>query len=83
MADTEPVWIIYDGRALSGDTDDAAVLESFGVDDAKNDVQAIKYAKRQWRGYEFALYRYDLNTSTKPHQAGNERMIHFQEAASL
>lgn len=78
---TEPVWIIYDGRAIFGDTDDAAVLESFGPDDAKNDEQAIKYAKREWQGYEFALYRYDLDKSAKPHQAHNERMIHSQEVA--
>lgn len=47
MADqTEPVWIVYDGRAISGDTDDASVLESFGVDAAKDDEAAIRHAKK-------------------------------------
>lgn len=73
MAEVEPVWIVYDGRALFGDTDDAGVLQSFGVDEAKTDDEAIRYAKRDWRGHEFALYRYDLDTEKR--EAHNERMI--------
>lgn len=68
----EPVWIVFDGRAIFGDTDDAAVLESFGVDCAQDDEAAIRFAKRNWRGHEFALYRYDLNDKREAH---NERML--------
>ncbi len=68
----EPVWIIFDGRAISGDTDDAAVLESFGKSDGVHtDTGAKRYAQHQWGEYEFALYRYDLHGK----QAENERLI--------
>lgn len=68
----EPVWIVYDGRAIFGNTDNASVLQSFGTDAARNDDEAIRYAKRNWRGHEFALYRYDLN---EKREAVNERMV--------
>lgn len=71
---SEPVWIIFDGRAILGDTEDAAVLESFGKSDGVHtDAGAIKYARHDWRGYEFALYRYDLNSKREAH---NEQLIH-------
>lgn len=73
--EVEPVWIIYDGRALLGDTDDAAVFESFGIDSAKDDKAAIRYAKKEWHGYGFVLYRYDLIGKGKEREATQERMI--------
>jgi len=69
---SEPVWIVYDGRAISGFTDDATVLESFGVDVAKDDLDAVGYARSHWNGHEYALYRYDIN---KKRQAENGRLI--------
>lgn len=72
----EPVWIVYDGRAILGSTDDASVMESFGVDSARTDEQAIKYAKRSWAEHEFALYRYDLFSKGKKREARNERLIY-------
>lgn len=68
-----PVWIVFDGRALGGDTEDAAVLESFDWPDVKDDKQAIRDAKKLWREHEFALYRYDLNDKN---EAENERLIY-------
>lgn len=69
----EPVWIVFNGRAILGSTEDASVLESFGTDQAKTDEQAIRLAKKDWRGHEFALYRYDLNAKR---EAENERQIY-------
>lgn len=79
----QPVWIIFDGRAANGDTDDAAVLETFGYDgqDIKTDDAAIKYAQREWKDHELCLYRYDL-TEVEGRQmpvAENERLIHYQQ----
>jgi hypothetical protein len=68
-----PVWIVFDERAILGDTDDAAVLESFGAPDVTTDERAIRNAKRDWRGHNFALYRYDLNAKN---EAENGRMIY-------
>lgn len=68
----EPAWIIFDGRALSGDSEDAAVLESFGKSEGVHtDMGAKRYAQHGWGEHEFALYRYDLSGK----QAENERMI--------
>lgn len=72
MPDKDAVWVVYDGRALSGDTDDAAVLESLSYPDCKNDEDAKRQAKRTWKGHEFTLYRYDLNDKR---EAQNERLI--------
>jgi hypothetical protein len=72
MADENAVWIDYDGRALFGDTDVAALLESFGYPDCKDDADAKRQARRDWQGHEFALYRYDLNAKR---EAENERLI--------
>lgn len=68
----QAVWIVYDGRAIFGDTEDAAVLESFGYPDCKSDEDAKRQARRTWKGHEFALYRYDLNGKR---EAENERLI--------
>lgn len=73
MADKNAVWIVYDGRALYGDTDDASVLESFGYPDCKDDEDAKRQARRTWKGHEYALYRYDLN---ERREAQNGRLIH-------
>lgn len=71
MAESEPVWIVYDGRAIFGDTDDAGVLESFGYPDVKTDYEARCAARKTWKGVEFALYRYDLING----EAHNERLL--------
>lgn len=76
MANKNAVWIVYDGRAIFGDTDDAAVLESFSYPDCKNDKDAKRQARRTWKGHEFALYRYDLN---EKREARNGRLIDFNE----
>lgn len=68
----DPVWIIFDARAISGDTEDATVLESFGkADGVHTDTGAKRYARHEWGDHEFALYRYDLSGK----KAENERMI--------
>lgn len=44
-----------------------------GLPDIRTDAQAIRSAKRDWHGHEFALYRYDLNNKR---EAENERLIY-------
>lgn len=47
-------WILYDGRAESGDTDDAAVLEAFS---SRRDLRDNLY---HWRGHDGVLFEYDI-----------------------
>lgn len=63
-------WIIFDGRAESGDTEDAAVLE------AMDTRQALRDALWTWRQYDAVLAEYDFDG----HAATNERIIgHLRE----
>lgn len=68
-------WIIYDGRAESGDTDRAAVLEFAGV--TRTELQsALKF----WKGHDGVLAEY------RRHDDGaaltDERIIgHLREGA--
>ena len=52
-ADGERIYIVYDARAASGDTEDATVLEAF---DEPSDRQARQYAYREWRDQPYVLY---------------------------
>lgn len=52
-ADGGRVYIVYDARAASGDTDDAEVFESF---DAPSDRKAKQQAYRMWREQPYVLY---------------------------
>lgn len=51
------VYIVYDERAMFGNTDDATVLESF---DAANDKAARREALQTWQGTPFVLYGANL-----------------------
>lgn len=53
--DGDRVYIVFDARAASGDTDDAAVLESF---DAPSDGKAKRAAYRMWHEQPYVLYGY-------------------------
>jgi hypothetical protein len=48
------VWVLYDGRADGGDTDDASVLEAFS---SRKDLKNSLY--RNWNGHDGVLYEYD------------------------
>lgn len=52
--DRKFVWILYDGRAESGDTDDASVLEAFS---SRRDLRNNLYT---WRGHDGVLFEYDV-----------------------
>ena len=60
-------WILYDGRAESGDTDEAAVLEAFS---SRKDLKSLYH----WivRGEEGVLFEYDVENGK---DLVNERMI--------
>lgn len=47
------VWIIYDGRAELGDTDDASVIE---VMMTRRDLKTALY---NWQGHDGVLFEYD------------------------
>lgn len=66
------MWILYDGRAESGDTDDATVLETFS---SRRDMKGNLY--RTWNGHDGVLFEYDVG---KGNELVNERMIgHMRE----
>lgn len=69
------LWIIYDGRAASGDTDDASIFEAC---ESRRD---LKQALFNWRDYDAVLFEYDTNDSDpNDREAKNERMIgHLRE----
>jgi hypothetical protein len=46
-------WVLYDGRAESGDTDDAMVLEAFA---SRRDLKSNLW---HWRGHDGVLAEYD------------------------
>jgi hypothetical protein len=65
------VWIVYDGRAESGDTDEASVMEACG-----NGWKDLRAALWTWRGYDAVLAEYDFDGK----DATNERIIgHMRE----
>lgn len=67
-------WILYDGRADSGDTDDAAVLEAFS---SRRDLRNNLYT---WRGHDGVLFEYDVQNGN---ELVNERRIgHLREGKS-
>jgi hypothetical protein len=49
-------FILFDGRALSGDTDDAAVLEV-----VETEEQARQAGATSWKGYYAVWYEYDVD----------------------
>lgn len=51
--DGQRVYIVYDPRAASGDTEDAAIYESF---DAQSDGRAQQKAYRTWGDRAYVLY---------------------------
>jgi hypothetical protein len=65
---SEKVWIVYDGRASGGDTEDAAVLVS---------CQSLREA-RQYVREDFTngcIFEYDLVGEHGKQEAINERMV--------
>jgi len=52
-ADGTRVYIVYDPRAASGDTDNATIYESF---DASSDGKAKREAFRMWGDRAYVLY---------------------------
>lgn len=67
----KPFWIIYDGRAEGGDTDEASVMEACG-----NGWQDLRQALWDWREHDAVLAEYD----TKDNELINERIIgHMRE----
>lgn len=64
-------WILYDGRAELGDTDDASVLEAFS---SRRDLKQNLYT---WKGHDGVLFEYDVQNGN---ELVNERMIgHLRE----
>jgi hypothetical protein len=53
--DGKRVYVVFDPRAASGDTEDAAVYESF---DAPSDGKAKREAYRMWGDRGYVLYGY-------------------------
>ena len=53
--DGRRIYIVFDPRAASGDTDDAAVYESF---DAPSDGKAKREAYKMWGDRAYVLYGY-------------------------
>lgn len=51
--DGKRVYIVYDNRAVSGNTEDAGILESF---DAPSDAKAKQQARRMWHKQNYVLY---------------------------
>jgi hypothetical protein len=47
-------FVLYDGRAKSGDTDDAAVLIT------AHSEQEARHDGRHWSGYDAIWYEYDV-----------------------
>lgn len=70
------LWVIYDGRAELGDTEDASVME------AMTSLRDVKRAIHFWRDHDAVLFEYDTNE--KNNEATNERLIgHFREGRKL
>lgn len=63
-------WVLYDGRAESGDTDDASVLEAF------SSRRNLRQNLWHWRDHDGVLFEYDDQNGTLV----NERQIgHLRE----
>lgn len=71
-------WIMFDGRAESGDTDDALVLEAVG-----SSKRAVKAALWQYKDQDAVLVEYDSHPDPLTPDTGilsNERIIgHMRE----
>lgn len=62
-------YILYDGRAEGGSTDDAAVLEAISADE-------LRHSLMFWHGHDGVLAEYDL----KGNVLTNERIVgHLRE----
>lgn len=65
-------YVLYDGRAESGDTDEACVLEAFRASTLESTV-------RFWKGADAVLVEYDLVDD----ELRNEKIIgHLRESVS-
>lgn len=65
-------YIVYDGRAELGDTDDAAVFEALGNQFTKRDYQF-------WKDHDAVLAEYDVE-GERDDELVNERVIgHWRE----
>ncbi len=53
--DGKRVYVVFDPRAASGDTDEAVVYESF---DASSDGKAKREAYKMWGARAYVLYGY-------------------------
>ncbi len=50
----QKTFILYDGRALAGDPDDASVLDT-----AETEQEARQAGQHTWAGYDAIWYEYD------------------------
>lgn len=65
------VWIVFDGRAETGDTEDASVMEAVGFG-----WKDLRDALWTWRQHDAVLAEYDFDGKN----ATNERIIgHMRE----
>jgi hypothetical protein len=79
MSTTGKVWILYDGRAESGDTDDAQVLEVCGTS-----KRAVKVSLWSRHGEDAVLVEYDAVPGPNADQLENERIIgHMREGRAV
>ena len=62
-------YMVFDGRAILGNTDDASVVECFGEMTRK---KAIKEFKKCWFDYGNCLYEFDIDGQI----VKNGRLIH-------
>ena len=63
------MFILYDGRAIQGDTEHAAVLSC---------ADTLAEARLEARHFGFdrvAIYGYDVDDTTTPPQLTNERLV--------
>lgn len=56
----EKIFILYDGRAKSGDTDDSDVMDM-----ATSEKQARKEGLGTWKGYDAIWYEYEVKGRSK------------------
>lgn len=70
------VWILYDGRAESGDTEEATVIEAIG-----NGRRDLRDALYNWQGHDAVLVEYDEEpTGENSGNLLNQRIIgHLRE----
>jgi len=70
---SEKAWIIYDGRAHSGDTDDACIYVSFSSIEGFTRRKVKRYRWKHFR--DGAIYEYDVIKKPDVDELVNETYI--------